>query len=116
MSDSEASWLDAHFECKDKNAKLAEPMKSADRALRKFMIERGRTRGMVWIGGMYNWQRFKWQWGYNGKEMTYQSFSRMAPGWVGRTLYKANEEVNVTVMKLMEEEEYDTRREELRKL
>lgn len=80
MSDSEASWLDAHFECKDKNAKLAEPMKSADRALRKFMIERGRTRGMVWIGGMYNWQRFKWQWGYNGKEMTYQSFSRMAPG------------------------------------
>lgn len=82
LSASQASWLDAHFDCKDKNAKLAEPVKSSDRILRKFLIERGLTRGFIWIGGMYNWQRFKWQWGYNGKEMTYQSFSRMAPGWV----------------------------------
>lgn len=31
-------------------------------------------------GGMYNWQRMRWQWGYNGKDMKYQSFSQMRPG------------------------------------
>ena len=80
LSPSKASWLDSHFECKDKNSKLAEPIKFADRLLRKFFAERGLTRGEIWIGGMYNWQRMKWQWGYNGKDMTYQSFSQMKPG------------------------------------
>jgi hypothetical protein len=80
LSPTKASWLDSHFECKDKNAKLAEPLKYADRLLRKYFNERGRTRGEIWIGGMYNWQRMKWQWGYNGKDMTYQSFSQMKPG------------------------------------
>ena len=32
-----SSWLEAHFYCKDKNAKLAEPQKYADRKLRKFL-------------------------------------------------------------------------------
>ncbi|CRK96097.1 CLUMA_CG009532, isoform A [Clunio marinus] len=80
LSPNKASWLDSHFECKDKNSKLAEPLKSSDRLLRKYFMTRGRTRGEIWIGGMYNWQRFKWQWGYNGKDMTYQSFSQMKPG------------------------------------
>lgn len=80
LSSTKASWLDSHFECKDKNSKLAEPLKYADRLLRKYFIERGRTRGEIWIGGMYNWQRMKWQWGYNGKDMAYQSFSQMKPG------------------------------------
>ncbi|XP_070494780.1 probable basic-leucine zipper transcription factor K [Chironomus tepperi] len=80
LSSTKASWLDSHFECKDKNAKLAEPLKYSDRLLRKYLMQRGRTRGDIWIGGMYNWQRNKWQWGYNGKDMTYQSFSQMNPG------------------------------------
>lgn len=80
LSPTKASWLDSHFECKDKNSKLAEPLKYTDRLLREYFIERGRTRGEIWIGGMYNWQRMKWQWGYNGKDMTYQSFSQMRPG------------------------------------
>lgn len=63
LSSVEASWLDSHFECKDKNAKLAEPLKYSDRFLRKYLLQRGRTRGDIWIGGMYNWQRHKWQWG-----------------------------------------------------
>ncbi|KAG5678500.1 hypothetical protein PVAND_008167 [Polypedilum vanderplanki] len=80
LSSAKASWLDSHFECKDKNAKLAEPLKYSDRFLRKYLLQRGTTRGEIWIGGMYNWQRNKWQWGYNGKDMTYQSFSQMKPG------------------------------------
>lgn len=81
ISPSKASWLDAHFDCKDKNSKLAEPLKYADRRLRKYLTGQLRhSGGNIWIGGMYNWQRMKWQWGYNGKDMTYQSFSQMKPG------------------------------------
>lgn len=50
LSPTKASWLDSHFECKDKNGKLAEPLKSSDRQLRKYLLERGRTRGEIWIG------------------------------------------------------------------
>lgn len=32
-----ASWLDAHFECKDRNSKLAEPFKFEDYRLRKYL-------------------------------------------------------------------------------
>lgn len=63
LSSTRASWLDSHFECKDKNSKLAEPLKYSDRLLRKYLAQRGRARGDIWIGGMYNWQRNKWQWG-----------------------------------------------------
>ena len=81
ISPGKASWLDAHFDCKDKNSKLAEPLKYADRRLRKYLTGQQRhSGGNIWIGGMYNWQRMKWQWGYNGKDMTYQSFSQMKPG------------------------------------
>jgi hypothetical protein len=58
MSKKKESWLDAHFECKDRNSKLAEPLKYADRRLRKFLKNhRDQTKEDRWIGGMYNWQR-----------------------------------------------------------
>ena len=37
ISDSRVNWLEAHFECKDKNSKLAEPEKLADRHLRQYL-------------------------------------------------------------------------------
>lgn len=74
MSKSKESWLDAHFECKDRNSKLAEPLKFADRRLRKFLKNRDRSAEGRWIGGMYNWQTNVWQWGYNGGAMKYHSF------------------------------------------
>ncbi|CAO1308531.1 unnamed protein product [Diamesa hyperborea] len=77
LSDKTESWLDAHFECKDRNSKLAEPLKFADKKIRKYLTNKDLNKGEKWIGGMYNWERMKWQWGYNGKAMTYQSFSNM---------------------------------------
>ena len=77
LSTKQESWLDAHFECKDRNSKLAEPLKFADRKIRKYLTNKDSNRGEKWIGGMYNWERLIWQWGYNGKAMTYQSFSNM---------------------------------------
>jgi len=50
ISSSKVSWLDAHFECKDKNAKLAEPMKFADRRLRKYLSRKDQSGGAKWIG------------------------------------------------------------------
>jgi hypothetical protein len=74
MSQKKESWLDAHFDCKDRNSKLAEPLKFADKRLRKYLRNNDQTNGDKWIGGMYNWQKKKWQWGYNGGEMKYQAF------------------------------------------
>lgn len=74
LSSAKASWLDSHFECKDKNAKLAEPLKYSDRVLRKYLLQRGKTRGEIWIGGMYNWQRNKWQWGNDTLLSNFSSF------------------------------------------
>lgn len=74
MSDRKENWLDAHFECKDRNSKLAEPLKFADRRLRKYLQEKDLVHGEKWIGGMYNYQQKKWKWGYNGGEMKYQAF------------------------------------------
>lgn len=74
LSTKKESWLDAHFDCKDRNSKLAEPLKFADRRLRKYLKNRDQLIDDKWIGGMYNWQQMKWQWGYNGGDMKYQSF------------------------------------------
>lgn len=74
LSSRKESWLDSHFECKDRNSKLAEPLKYADRRLRKYLKNRDQIGDDKWIGGMYNWQQNKWQWGYNGGDMKYQSF------------------------------------------
>lgn len=74
LSTNKENWLDAHFDCKDRNSKLAEPLKFGDRRLRKYLKNRDQNIDDKWIGGMYNWQTKKWQWGYNGGEMKYQSF------------------------------------------
>lgn len=63
LSSTQASWLDSHFECKDKNAKLAELLKYSDRQIRKYLAHRGRTRGEIWIGGMFDWSKNHWSWG-----------------------------------------------------
>ncbi|KAG5678502.1 hypothetical protein PVAND_008169 [Polypedilum vanderplanki] len=74
ISDRKESWLDAHFECKDRNSKLAEPLKFADRRLRKYLQNKDIKHTEKWIGGMYNYQQKIWKWGYNGGEMKYQAF------------------------------------------
>ncbi|XP_053683242.1 uncharacterized protein LOC128733582 isoform X2 [Sabethes cyaneus] len=79
ISKNKQNWLDAHFECKDRNSKLAEPLKYDDKNLRKFLLMT-KEKNYIWIGGNYNWQANKWQWGYNGKDIAYQSFSQMVPG------------------------------------
>lgn len=79
ISHNRQNWLDAHFECKDRNSKLAEPMKFDDKNLRKF-LQKSKEKNYIWIGGNYNWRANKWQWGYNGKDIGYQSFSQMVPG------------------------------------
>ena len=80
ISQNKANWLDAHFECKDRNSKLAEPVKEDDRILRKYLQHRDATKMEKWIGGIYNWEQHSWHWGYNGAAMSYQSFSQMMPG------------------------------------
>lgn len=55
LSTKKESWLDAHFECKDRNSKLAEPLKFADRRLRKYLKNRDQGIDSKWIGGMVNW-------------------------------------------------------------
>lgn len=76
ISKKKESWLDAHFDCKDRNSKLAEPLKFADRRLKKYLRGRDEVTGekSLWIGGMFNWQTGNWQYGYNGGEMKYQGF------------------------------------------
>lgn len=54
LSAKKESWLDAHFECKDRNSKLAEPLKFADRRLRKYLKNRDQGIDSKWIGGMVN--------------------------------------------------------------
>lgn len=81
ISSNRVNWLDAHFECKDRNSRLAEPIKYEDRALRKYLMHNDDPeRFDIWIGGIYNWEQKKWQWGYNGRDVIYQSFSQMSPG------------------------------------
>lgn len=79
ISTDRVNWLDAHFECKDRNSRLAEPFKQEDRYLRKYLNSHLYSKlSDIWIGGRFNWQRNKWQWGYNGKDVTYQSFSQLS--------------------------------------
>lgn len=73
FSNKKESWIDSHFHCKDMNSKLAEPLKYSDKRLRKYLNNKDKLRTEKWIGGMYNWERMKWQWGH-GKDMTYQAF------------------------------------------
>lgn len=79
ISPNKLNWLDAYFDCKDHNSKLAEPMKYEDKHLRRY-LQKIQHHEDLWIGGTYNWKSNKWQWGHNGREMDYQSFSQMVPG------------------------------------
>ncbi|XP_055314983.1 uncharacterized protein LOC129575412 [Sitodiplosis mosellana] len=79
ISKERVNWLDAHFECKERNSRLAEPSRKEDRLLRKHLNKlSGLNLGEMWIGARFNWERNKWQWGYNGDDLTYQSFSQMS--------------------------------------
>lgn len=79
ISKERVNWLDAHFECKERNSRLAEPTRKEDRLLRKHLNKlNGLNLGEMWIGARFNWERNKWQWGYNGEDLTYQSFSQMS--------------------------------------
>ncbi|XP_052899639.1 uncharacterized protein LOC128306011 isoform X2 [Anopheles moucheti] len=79
ISPGKQNWLDAYFECKDHNSKLAEPMKYEDKHLRRYLQKINLSENL-WIGGTYNWKVNKWQWGHNGRDIEYQSFSQMVPG------------------------------------
>lgn len=79
ISNKTESWLDAHFDCKDRNSKLAEPLKFADRRLKKYLRTKDQMKGEKWIGGMFNWQTGNWQYGYNGGAMKYQGFDDKLP-------------------------------------
>lgn len=79
ISKERVNWLDAHFECKERNSRLAEPTRKEDRFLRKYLNKlNGLNLGEMWIGARFNWERNNWQWGYNGEDLTYQSFSQAA--------------------------------------
>lgn len=80
ISHYKKSWLDAHFECKDRHSKLAEPLKYEDRRIRKYLLSFDRDHADKWIGATFNWEKNRWQWGYSGRNLQYQAFSRMNPG------------------------------------
>lgn len=80
LSTAKMNWLDAHFDCKERNSQLAEPQRLEDRILRKYLQRNDTQRSVKWIGGQYNWQTHHWQWGHSGRDMDYQSFSQMVPG------------------------------------
>ncbi|XP_031634514.1 uncharacterized protein LOC116347880 isoform X2 [Contarinia nasturtii] len=83
ISQDRVNWLDAHFECKERNSRLAEPIGKQDRFLRKYLTNLSGSQDM-WIGARYNWERNKWQWGYNGEDVKYQAFSQMSAGNTAR--------------------------------
>lgn len=85
ISQKKENWLDAHFDCKDRKSRLAEPNRYEDRMLRKFLVNNDLTKESKWIGGNFNWAQRKWQW-QDGKEFTYQSFSQ-TPGGVQELQY-----------------------------
>lgn len=49
ISTYKANWLDAHFECKDRHSKLAEPLKFEDKRVRKYLLtyDRGKLNSHI---------------------------------------------------------------------
>lgn len=99
LSKEKVNWLDAQFQCLDRDSKLAEPNKVDDRRLRKHLLaitpgsecNKDCNGGVVltekscfadekiadlWLGGKYDWQNMNWVWGYNGRKMKYQAFGK----------------------------------------
>lgn len=79
ISDQPANWLEAHFQCKDKNSKLAEPNAKSDRKLRTFLQRMDHDKDEIWIGATFDWNVNTWQWSISGKNLTYDAFSRLDP-------------------------------------
>uniref|UniRef100_A0A336M159 CSON009576 protein n=1 Tax=Culicoides sonorensis TaxID=179676 RepID=A0A336M159_CULSO len=80
VSHYKKNWLDAHFECKDRHSKLAEPLKYEDKRIRKYLLQFDLDHSDKWMGAIFNWEKDRWQWGYSGRNLQYQAFSRMNPG------------------------------------
>ncbi|XP_055847165.1 trichohyalin isoform X2 [Episyrphus balteatus] len=79
ISDQPANWLEAHFQCKDKNSKLAEPNNKSDRKLRAFFQRMDHDTDEIWIGATFDWHINTWQWSISGKNLSYDAFSRLDP-------------------------------------
>ncbi|XP_037945351.1 collectin-12-like [Teleopsis dalmanni] len=86
MPEEQRIWLEAHFFCKDKNSKLAEPTKYSDRKLNMFLQQHDRQSNAyggypdpIWLGSTYDWLTGVWQWSISGKNLTYDAFSQMDP-------------------------------------
>lgn len=79
ISDQPANWLEAHFQCKDKNSKLAEPNSKSDRKLRAFFQRMDHDTDEIWIGATFDWHINTWQWSISGKNLSYDAFSRLDP-------------------------------------
>lgn len=75
FSTTEATFMDAHFECRRNDSKLAMvKTKMQDYNLRIFLnnfIERHDR----WIGGIYDWRTTKWRWAMTSQPLTYRGFN-----------------------------------------
>lgn len=81
LSAGTASWRDAYFHCKDRNATLAILDRNGkDKMLRKYLMGEQFTKLERWIGGIFNWQQMAWEWGVTGEKMVFQSFGKMELG------------------------------------
>ncbi|XP_076663713.1 uncharacterized protein LOC143366481 [Andrena cerasifolii] len=77
LSAGMATWRDAHFHCKDRNATLAVLDRNGkDRMLRKYLMNDQFTKLERWIGGIFNWKNMAWEWGVTGEEMVFQNFGK----------------------------------------
>uniref|UniRef100_A0A1B0G8I7 C-type lectin domain-containing protein n=1 Tax=Glossina morsitans morsitans TaxID=37546 RepID=A0A1B0G8I7_GLOMM len=82
-----SSWLEAHFFCKDKNSKLAEPKKFSDRKLREFLQKEDattRANDPIWIGASYDWINKVWQWSITGHNLTQEAYTQIETKWSSR--------------------------------
>uniref|UniRef100_A0A182STM6 C-type lectin domain-containing protein n=1 Tax=Anopheles maculatus TaxID=74869 RepID=A0A182STM6_9DIPT len=61
ISPNKQNWLDAYFECKDHNSKLAEPMKYEDKHLRKYLQKINRKNYFTVVHNIYDCTVFKYR-------------------------------------------------------
>ncbi|XP_076233269.1 lithostathine-2 isoform X2 [Calliopsis andreniformis] len=81
LSAGMATWRDAHFLCKDRNATLAILDRNGkDKMLRKYLENDQFMKLERWIGGIFNWQKMAWEWGVTGEEMVFQNFGKPQTG------------------------------------
>ncbi|XP_066152585.1 uncharacterized protein [Euwallacea fornicatus] len=74
FSKEKATWSDAHFNCRQINAKLAiVRTKTQDQKLRIF-LNGFAEKSERWIGGRYNTKIKEWIWALSGKPLGYKGF------------------------------------------